>query len=242
MGYIDDAKALVGHCKPTLDRIMAAYEVSLREKTIKSSLMIEIKNLMENLRSALDFTAHGLFDKYGDKTKAGGNIYFPYAWSGLDKAGFASKRVIEQKIPGLTANRPDIAAKIESYQHFAASQNGWLPKFMDLNNENKHQQLTPQTRKESKQLNISSGGVSISMGEGTSISMGPGTSIRMGDAIIPGGQHIDVNNPARVIGNAKQEVITWVSFNFSTNDEPVYPFLQQALTGVSVIVEELSAM
>ncbi len=33
-------------------------------------LLIEIKNFMENLRSALDYSAHGLFDKYGDKKKS----------------------------------------------------------------------------------------------------------------------------------------------------------------------------
>ena len=74
----------------------------------------------------------------------------------------------------MTTNRPEIAVKIESYQHFSNDENSWLPKFMELNNENKHQRLTPQTRKEVKQLNIKSGGggASISLGGGASISLG----------------------------------------------------------------------
>ena len=81
---------------------------------------------------------------------------------------------------------------------------------MDLNNENKHERLTPQTRKETKELRISSGGTSIGLGQGASIEMGQGTSIQMGEAIIPGGQRIDVNNPPVVHGKGHSEVITWV--------------------------------
>jgi hypothetical protein len=128
MRYFDDANELVLHGKQTLDKIKSAYEESLHEQTIKKSLLIEIKNFMENLRSALDYSAHGLYDKYGDKAKKADKIYFPYTWTGLDKATFTAKKIIEQKIPGLTANRPDIEAKIESYQYFVSADNSWLPK------------------------------------------------------------------------------------------------------------------
>lgn len=242
MSYFDDAKELVIHGKQTLDKIKSAYEESLHEQTIKKSLLIEIKNFMENLRSALDYSAHGLYDKYGDKARKTDKIYFPYAWTGLDKANFVVTKIIEQKIPGLTANRPDIATKIENYQYFESVDNAWLPKFMDLNNENKHQQFTPQIRRETKQLNISSGGTGISLGEGASISLGHGASIQIGGLTIPGGQTFDANNPAKIFGSGKQEIITWVSFYFTTNNEPVLPLLTKALNGTEKIVNELSAL
>lgn len=240
MGQFDDAKELVGHCKPTFNKIEQAYKESLHDREIKKTLLIEIKNFMENLRSALDFTAHGLFDKYGNSTPSKPRIYFPYAWASLDKVHFQSNNIIEKNLPGVTANRPDIATKIESYQHFENVANSWLPKFMELNNENKHQQLTPQIRKETKQLNISSGGASISLGQGASISLGHGASISFGGLVIPGGQSFDANNPAKIIGQGKQEVITWISFLFSTNNELVLPLLKQALDGTEKIVNELS--
>jgi hypothetical protein len=118
MSHFDDAKHLIEHCKPTLEKIKKYYSESLHDKTIKPTMLIEIKNFMENLRSALDFSANGLYDKYGDKTKKADKIYFPYAWTGLDKAGFNSKKIIEQKIPGLSTNRPDIATQIEGINHF----------------------------------------------------------------------------------------------------------------------------
>ncbi|HEX8514564.1 MAG TPA: hypothetical protein VF868_00085 [Bacteroidia bacterium] len=242
MSYFDDANELVLHGKQTLDKIKSAYEESLNEQTIKKSLLIEIKNFMENLRSALDYSAHGLYDKYGDKTKKADKIYFPYAWTGLDNATFNAKKVIEQKIPGLTVNRPDIGAKIESYQHFASADNSWLPKFMELNNENKHQKLTPQTRKEIKELKITSGNVGMSIKGNAGIRISGNASIRIGNAIITGNQNINPNNPAIISGQGKQEIITWVSFHFTDNNEPVYPLLTQALNGIEKIVTELSKL
>jgi hypothetical protein len=68
-----------------------------------------------------------------------------------------------------------------------------------LNNENKHQQLTPQMRKETKQLNFTSGDAGFSLGEGASIQLGQGAFIQIGNTIIPGGQTIDTNNPANYL-------------------------------------------
>lgn len=239
MGYFEDAKELIVECKSTIKEIKAAYDESLSEQAIKPKLLIKIKNFMENLRSALDFTAHGLFDKYGDHS-ADTNIYFPYAWEGLDKTGFQSKKRIEKCIPGIMSNRPDIALKIESYQHFESTENRWLPIFMDLNNENKHQKLTPQTRKEIRELRISSDNVGIRISGNAGIKITGNAYIKIGNSIITGNQNITPNNPANIHGNAKQEIIIWVSFHFSSNDEPVYPLLEKALTGTEKIVEELS--
>jgi hypothetical protein len=242
MNYFDNSKHLIGHCKLTLDKIKAAYNESLHDKIIKSSLLIEIKNFMENLRSALDYTAHGLYDRYGDKAKNTDKIYFPYAWVGLDKRSFQAKKIIEQKIPGLTINRPDIAILIENYQYFANSDNSWLPKFMDLNNENKHQQLTYQTRKEVKELKITSGNVGISLKGNAGIKLTGNAYIKFGNAVITGNQNITPENPAQIMGDAKQEIITWISFHFSANNEPVLPLLIQALNGTEKIVTELSSL
>ena len=242
MSYFDDANHLVRFASEHFHHIEEAYNASLSEKEIKPELLIEIKNFMENLRSALDFSAHGLFQNYGSSTAPNPKIYFPYALLSQSKEEFQKSLRINDCIPGLSTNRSDITTKLESYQHFAAPNNRWLPIFMDLNNENKHQQLTPQVRKEAKELRISSGGASISIGSGASISIGPGASIQIGGMVIPGGQSFDVNKPPVTIGPGKKEVLTWVSFHFITNDEPVLPLLRQALEGVGGIVQELSTI
>lgn len=242
MSLFDDAKHLISESKNTFQEIEKAYQESLNQKSISPKLLIKIKNFMENLRSALDFTAHGIFNKYGDQSKSDQNIYFPYAWEGLDLNGFRSKNRIEKCIPGLNNTRPDIVAKIESYQQFSNASNSWLPRFMELNNENKHQRLTPQTRKEVKELKISSGNVGMRLSGGASIKISGNAQIRMGNAIIGGNQTISPDSPARILGPAKQEVITWVSFHFTDNNESVVPLLKKSLEGIESIVDELPKM
>lgn len=169
-------------------------------------------------------------------------IYFPYAWSGLSQADFIAKKIIEKNIPGISTNRPDIVKLLIDFQWFTSSNNEWLPIFMELNNQNKHQSLTPQIKKEYKQLNIQSGNVSISLGQGASIKLGQGASISFGGVNIKGGQEIDVNNPAKFSGNGTQEIVTWVSFNFQHNEVPVLPFLETSFIGASQIVKKLSVV
>lgn len=241
MSYFDDARVLVGHAKAELAKIEKVYADSLAEKEVKPTLLVEIKNLMENLRSALDFTAHALFDKYGSSTKKNPRIYFPYATGAQDLEQFRNAKRVDSCIPGLTISRPDIVMLLEDFQHFGRESMGWVPAFMDLNNENKHQRLTPQVRREVRELRISGGGPSIGLGEGASISVGPGASISIGGAVISGGQTFDVNNPPRVQGG-KTEVITWVSFHFAEVGQPVLALLSSAVAGVAEILAELQAL
>ena len=242
MAYFDDARDLVAHATEKLAELREAYDQSLREQSVKRTLLIEIKNLMENLRSALDFSAHGLFDKYGQSSKGTVKAYFPYARLSQTQAEFQASQRIETCIPGLSASRPDIVTKLESYQHYAHPENRWLPLFMELNNENKHERLTPQTSEEKRQLKLESGGAAISMGPGTSIHMGRGASIRMGNMLIPGGQKISPSSPARYLGRGTQTVTIWVSFRFEANGELVMPFLENAVKKTNRIVSELGSL
>lgn len=55
-----DINSLLMHVDSSLVDIKAAYERSLREKNIPVSLRINVKNLMENLRSCLDYMAQDM--------------------------------------------------------------------------------------------------------------------------------------------------------------------------------------
>lgn len=242
MSYFDDASKLVTHSRDQLSKIRSSYQSALREKEINSDLLILIKNYMENLRSALDFAAYGIFDKYGFSSQKKPRIYFPYAIQSQSEKEFRKSNRIETCIPGLSKSRPDIVDKIESFQHFANPKNRWLPIFMDLNNENKHQQLTPQTRKESKELRLSSRGSKLALGPGAKIDLSPGASMKVGDMVIRGEQSFDSQTVPKSEGPGKKEIITWVSFSFTSHGEPVIPLLENALEGVAQIVEELSTL
>ena len=74
------------------------------------------------------------------------------------------------------------------------------------------------------------------------MSIGQGASIRIGGMVIPGGQTFNAERPPVTIGPGEKEVVTWVSFHFSTADTPVLPLLNQALDGVYRMVSELNAI
>jgi hypothetical protein len=63
MDAFDDAKALIKHAESELPKIQKMNDRSLNARNIGVDLLVEIKNFFENLRSALDFTAHGLFER-----------------------------------------------------------------------------------------------------------------------------------------------------------------------------------
>lgn len=95
MNHFDDAKALVEHAANEISKLEQAYNNSLSQPSIQPTLKIEIKNTMENLRSALDFAARGLFDKYGSSTKSKPKIYFPYATLSQTQSEFQKSNQIE---------------------------------------------------------------------------------------------------------------------------------------------------
>jgi hypothetical protein len=235
MGAFEDANSLIQHAEIALPNIRKNYEASLHAKQISPTLLIDVKNFCENLRSALDFAASRIFERYGKSpTSAKPKIYFAYATASQNKT--ESGR-IDTCIPGLSKSRPDIVQLVLEMQHFGARGFTWLPSFMELTNENKHQWLTPQVRKETKELRISGGGAQVSVGEGASILVGRGASISIGSAVISGGQSFDVSQPPQVKGG-KVEVITWVSFLFESNNQPVMPFLEKVLLGICDICDE----
>lgn len=89
-----------------LPRIRREYEASLQEKTVSPALLIEIKNLFENLKSALDFTTCGLFESYGSSKNKKPKIYFPYAKGDQTQAAFEKSRRERRNCVSLVAEHP----------------------------------------------------------------------------------------------------------------------------------------
>ena len=120
MSTFDDANELIRHAEGVFAKIREAYETSLHAKTVSAPLRVEIKNFVENLRSALDFAARGLFDRYGSAKRPNPKIYFPYASISQNRAAFEKIGRIEVCIPGLNASRPDIVQSLLEMQHFGS--------------------------------------------------------------------------------------------------------------------------
>lgn len=218
MSQFDDARTLVAHSQAKAETLSTLHKQCLAEKSVKHEFLIEVKNFMENLRSVLDYCARGLFATYGHSNKTNQKIYFPYARPSDDKIKFRNE-IVERSIPGLLASRPDIVDMLETYQYFGNTGN-WLPLFMRITNENKHEQLTPQVEKQYTVVKISG---TIPAGETLKIDL---TNIPLG-----GGP----DKPFHAIAG------TWTGLEFTSTGVLVMPQLEHALQNVIRIVDELSA-
>jgi hypothetical protein len=120
MQQFDDASALVDRAVEQLGAIAVSYDDCIAREHVNASLLINVKNAFENLRSALDFAAHGVYEKHCPETSPKPKVYFPYATADQQEAQFRRNGRIEKCIPGISSARPDIVDSIVSMQHFAA--------------------------------------------------------------------------------------------------------------------------
>lgn len=229
----DQVQALIAHAANDLGDIVKQYDKALEEKTIPSSLQIEIKNYMENLRSALDYIAHDVYEKHIVSHRASTSkpeikkIYFPYGKTEND-----FKSAVGSSLPELKTLSPSAYSIIEAIQPYKLGDN-WLYDFCSILNQKKHDTLTPQKREEKKGLDISfGGGAGIKMPPGTSISGHGFIGTRAGGIHLQG-DTISGDSPAmRTTGDVKQTVAKWVSFKFDDTNIEVLPLLKKIYAGV----------
>lgn len=214
-----------------LKSIKQQYILALQEKQIPTSLQIDVKNFMENLRSALDYMAHDIYeivikperDKAGEKGIE--SIYFPY---GETKKHFES--AVASNLPNLKSLRPSIYATIEEIQPHSCGDN-WLYDFCRIVNKKKHDTLTPQKRTESKTMTASTNNASVTIpinNPNFSIHQGKNCQVKIGGIPVRlSNQGIEPLAPG-----LQRSITTWVSFQFADTGIHVLPLLEKALKNI----------
>lgn len=232
MGRLGDINVLLEVSDEQLQKIEAEYNKSLNSKAISPKLPAYIKNYLENLRSPLDYLAKEICEKILSKTR-GDKTYFPISCE--NSKAFAAH--ISKYLPGLDVVNKQLYIVLEEIQTYSHSGCQALPKLSKLVNENKHNQLSPQTRTERKGLIIDfPGGSKISMGPGSSIS-GGGIISSGGGWISPGGGTISGDSPARAGGGGVTQTVTrWVSFTFDKTGDNVISLLKACRNDVDDIL------
>lgn len=217
-----DIDSLLSHVKKDLTQVKSTYEQSLREKNIPASLQIDVKNVMENLRSCLDYMAqdvaenlivpHRMSSGLSDLRR----VYFPY---GKDRQSF--DQLVSRNLPDLEAIAPSIHALIESIQPHSCGST-WLYDLCSILNENKHNSLSPQERKEQQAYTVGRKGAGPSISAPADAIKAPPGAISIGEApvIIDPNTGIPLQTP-----NLDVNVTTWVSFVFQGTNVQVYPLL-----------------
>ena len=214
-----DIEAVMLKAEADLSGIEAKYQNYLDKQTVPDSLLVEVKDCLVNIRSALDY----LWCKVPD---VGTGSHFPSANSQVD---------FSNKTAGIDKKYIDVVEKWQSY-------NGdpWLKNFGYIRNKNVHLTLVPQTRQETKEFSVKNANSGVTM-RGVTFS-GKGTvTINLGGVSVP----IDMKTefPANVSGVDIERKI-WVDFLFDGSsislDFPenvsALPFLKQSFTNAKTII------
>lgn len=121
------------------------FKESIAQKNLNKRVLVRIKNMLENMKSVLDFTAREIFEKYCNPSKPI-NVYFPI----LHKT--ATDTDIENRInglfPGLKKTAPQLFDHLFNMQPSKGINNEWLASLNNLCNSNKHVFLTVQVKKD----------------------------------------------------------------------------------------------
>lgn len=214
--------ALISKCCNTLDDLKQEYQSSLKAKEVSEELKVDIKNILENLRSCLDYIAHDIHEKFIPGSTS--RLYFPIRHSFTE-----FEQVIARDFEGLDQTSPDVFSLLEKVQPY---NDDWLGKFNRLNNNNKHEDLEEQTRTETRRVTVSSKSGKGSVSWGPGVTLGSGVSV-MGVPIDPKTQ-LPVPN---TITDTKIEI--WVDFKFADNGESVLPFLTKSIDKVETLCQSI---
>jgi len=210
--------ALIRKCRDSMATLKADYQASLSAKTVSEDLKVDIKNILENLRSCLDYIARDIHDKFISATP--GRLYFPIRHTATE-----FNQAISSDFADLDQTAPDVYAILEQNQPFSVD---WLGKLNRLNNNNKHEDLVEQTRTETRRVTVSS------KGGGGSVSWGPGVTFGSGVSVM--GVRIDPRTQMPIPNTTTDtKVEIWVDFKFQDNNESVIPFLDKSVDKVESI-------
>ncbi|MCX6072400.1 MAG: hypothetical protein NTU91_16350 [Chloroflexi bacterium] len=110
-GRSADRRALLARADADLAKVEAQYNASLHAKAIGAELRIDIKNLMENLRSILEYVAEDIRDTHCPTAKTPKPVYFPIL---PDRPQFEAR--MQQWYPNLNSTKKTLWDYLEFVQ------------------------------------------------------------------------------------------------------------------------------
>lgn len=231
-----DVKSLIRHAETNLEEIRIKYRKSLDIEVIDPSLRIDVKNMMENLRSALDYIAHDIYEKiiHPQRIASGRSeirkIHFPY---GKDENSF--KMSVMRNLPGLPTLSPPIFALLEHVQPHKFG-NRWLYDFCTILNQNKHNRLSAHRRKFRLSYAIGPrGGSPVISALAGAITAPPG-AIRIGGEPI----FFDPNTGIPISSTGLDvQIYRWVNFIFEDTQTEVLPILELAIKEIDQLASKI---
>lgn len=216
----NDVNAVLNKAKVLIEKIEAEYKNSLSTQNVSDDLLVDIKDYLGNLRSALD-----------------------YLRAKVSKHNFPICKT-EKEFENATTDLSDKFKKvIKKFQPFQG--NDWIYWFNILNNKSKHLTLIPQVRKEQKTMTAKTENVSVTMPIDN-----PNFSVHQGNncKVTLGGVPVKFTNQGIIplAPGLQREITTWVSFEFDNsscaelpNNISALPFLKQCFEKITQAVTEI---
>ena len=235
MKRYEDVLALIEESTKQYEEVKESYDKALRDKSL--DIRIKVKNLMENLRSILDYIAHDIYESVcrPQRRKSGKpdprNVYFPY---GRNEKDFNAS--IMSSLPDLEVLSVPIFTLIKNVQPFI-SNNPWICDFCSINNENKHDRLTPQTREEVETYTVegNQGSVSVVVNDpNVRVTSQPGAVKIFG---VPA--QFTPEGIKTAPSNLRHKRTVWVSFVFTGTSINVLNLLNNAVPGVEALANSI---
>jgi len=125
-----DVNAVLNRAEVLIYKIEGMYQKSLHQQNIPDDLLLDVRECLGNLRSALDFTTHKITGKN-----------YPIR---------NSKKDFEEATKNLLETAKTVLEKWQPY-----NSNEWIGWFNLLSNKYKHVTLIPQKRTEEQQVRVS---------------------------------------------------------------------------------------
>ncbi|MDN7895820.1 hypothetical protein QZM82_06385 [Burkholderia cepacia] len=236
MAHYDDMQELLTDVSRLRGELEKQYQDARTDPEIKTVLRPAVKSALEQLRSALEYSAYGLYEKYCTATMNERNVYFPYA---LEEAAFNLR--MDACLKGLPAACPGAADAIRSIQPFACGDD-WLPNLCNQTNFLKHKGLGEIARENSPHSALSLGNIfratnsNITFGEivVNGVRVNAGGPVR----VSPATTRVELQNqliePAKHLATQEFE---YVKFMFAKTAEDTLELIGKAHDGIATYAE-----
>lgn len=232
-----DITQLLEECDDYILKIERKYDAARSDEQQLEILKPLVKSTMEHFRGVLDYSAQDIWESYTVKNKS---PYFPY---GKDEESFLKS--LNENLPGLKIQRPDLLAIVESIQPHRCGET-WLSDLCSYANFNKHNRLKPQIRKNSPSSTLDVGGGLIVMSEGGSVKIGR----MVVDGELINKEPLDMSGamPVKELREMISEHISivkeydWVEFHFDGSIHDVQKLLVSCQAGIGRYIEKLNAV
>lgn len=114
------------------------YEAAMLSGVIPDEMQIVVKEILDHLRSALDYCAQEIWRRYSGQPD-GAKVYFPIAQESAKESDFLS--LMNRHMPGVPKSSPQAYETFKNFQAFYSDSNAWLPDLATLANKTKHDHL-----------------------------------------------------------------------------------------------------